>query len=371
MKIKERMMAVLRHEEPDTIPFSVYTFLISRGEVERELRNMGLCLVESAFGVYGINTPHVKTQTTESIASLDVDNRFLCVTKQKHMIDRAFITPVGKLNEKYKVNYAAFEWPAEWSIKDVNDYEIAEYILDDTEFFPRYDDFVNAEKMMGNDGIVEALAPKSPIQSMLYDLLGYKTFSLHYHLHRKEFNEFYQFYRRKQLEMYDVIAESPAEVILLDDNITGVVTDPRIFEEYCMPFYDEAAQLLHNKDKIFMVHLDGKLNCLRDLIAKTSIDVIEAFTPPPIGDVTIEEAMTIWKGKILWTNFPATAYLEAGLERVADETVSMLRSAAPGRDFAMGVTEDIGNILSHDYMEVLRTIARQIVEHGEYPLAKA
>jgi hypothetical protein len=81
--------------------------------------------------------------------------------------------------------------------------------------------------------------------------------------------------------------------------------------------------------------------------------------------------MTIWKGKILWTNFPATAYLEAGLERVADETVSMLRSAAPGRDFAMGVTEDIGNILSHDYMEVLRTIARQIVEHGEYPLAKA
>ena len=292
---------------------------------------MGLCLVEVVYGVHGINTPDVKMQTTEAIASLNASDRLLCVTKQKHVLDRAYLTPVGTLNEKYKANYAGSEWPAEWVIKDVKDYETAEYILDDTEFFPRYDDFVKAEKMMGNDGIVEAIAPKSPIQSMLYELLGYKTFSLHYHLHRREFDQLYRLYRRKQLEMYKVIAESPAEVILSFDNITGVVTNPKIFEEYCMPFYDEAARILHSKDKIFMVHLDGKLRCLRDLIAKTPIDVIEAFTPPPIGDVTIEEARTAWKGKVLWTNFPATAYLEAGLERVEKETISMLNSAAPGR----------------------------------------
>src|SRR5208337_4930167 len=141
MKIKERMMAVLRREEPDAIPFSTYTFLVPRGEIERELRSMGLCLVEVAYGVHGIRTPNVKTQTTEAIASLDVDDRFLCVTKQKHVLDRVYLTPVGNLNEKYKVNFATFEWPTEWVIKDVKGYEIAEYILDDTEFFPRYDDF--------------------------------------------------------------------------------------------------------------------------------------------------------------------------------------------------------------------------------------
>lgn len=371
MKVKERMMAVLRREEPDAIPFSAYTVLVPRGEVERELRSMGLCLVEVIYGVHGINTPDVKMQTTEAVASLNANDRLLCVTKQKHVLNRVYLTPLGKLNEKYTANYAASEWPAEWVIKDVKDYETAEYILDDTEFFPRYDDFVKAEKVMGNDGIVEAIAPKSPIQSMLYELLGYKTFALHYHLHRKEFDQLYRLYTRKQLEMYKVIAESPAEVILSFENITGTVTSPKIFEEYCMPFYNEAAQILHSKDKIFMIHLDGKLKCLRDLIAKTPIDVIEAFTPPPIGDVTIEEALATWKGKVLWTNFPATEYLEAGLERVEKETISMLNSAAPGRDFAMAVTEDIGDIMSPEYMKVLTTIARQVAKHGAYPLTKA
>jgi hypothetical protein len=309
-------------------------------------------------------------QTTEAIASLAVDDRYTCVTKQKHLLDRTYFTPVGRLNEKYKAGFAAFEWPLEWAIKDVKDYEVAKYIFDDTEYFPKYDDFVKAEKIMGDDGIVEVLTPKSPIQSMLYDIMGYKTFSVHYHQYNKEFDELYQVYSKKQLEMYKIVAESPAEVILLDDNITGVVTSPKIFEKYCIPFYDEVAQILHRKDKILMVHLDGKLKCLLDLVAKTQVDVIEAFTPPPIGDVSIEEALTAWKGKVLWTNFPATVYLEAGLDRVEKETISILRSASPGRDFAMAVTEDIGDIMSLEYEQVIRTITRTVAKHGAYPIAK-
>jgi len=114
--------------------------------------------------------------------------------------------------------------------------------------------------------------------------------------------------------------------------------------------------MLHGKDKILAVHLDGRLKCLRDLIASSRIDVIEAFTPPPIGDISIEEARATWKGKVLWTNFPATVSLEAQLDRVEREVISILRSAAPGRDFALGITEDIGDIKSVRYLEVLETI---------------
>jgi hypothetical protein len=41
MNVKDRIMASLRHEEPDAIPVTAYALLMPRGRIERELRNLG------------------------------------------------------------------------------------------------------------------------------------------------------------------------------------------------------------------------------------------------------------------------------------------------------------------------------------------
>jgi hypothetical protein len=370
MNVKERIMAALRHEEPDVVPVTVYTLLLPRGKIERELRNMGLGLVEFGLPVYGIESrkKKVKMQTTEELASFSPDDRMISLAKQKHPIQRTYSTPVGSVSEKYKWGYTLVEWPFEWAIKDLQDYETVKYIIDDVEYFANYDDFTDAIAVMGQDGIVLTQPAKSPLQCMIYELMGYKRFAVDYRMHREEFDELYRLLYKKQLEMYRIIADSPAEVVLLGDNITGVVTNPVLFEKYCMPFYDDVADILHKKGKIVMNHFDGKLMCLRDLIARTKIDVIEAFTPPPIGDLPIEEARATWAGKVLWANFPATVYLETGLVGVEQETMRMLRSAAPGDSFLLGITEDIGDILSIGYAEALKTFTATAMKYGTYPI---
>lgn len=371
MNKRERIMAVLRHEEPDIIPITIYTMLMPfRGYEERQLRNAGLCLVEHGFvSVYGIKTPNVKMQTTEDIASLSSSDHYACIPKQKHVVHRTYSTPVGHVSEKYQWGYALYEWPFEWAIKDLPDYRTAEYIIDDTEFFPSYEEFSSAEKIMGEDGIVTAMAPKSPLQSMLYELMGYNRFAIDYRMYRQEFDDLYRVFSKKQLEMYKVIADSPAEVVLTDENINGIVTSPKLFENYCIPFYKNVADILHRKDKIFMVHCDGKLRSLRDLIATSEIDVVEAFTPPPIGDLSIEEARMAWKEKVIWANFPATVALQTGRDRIERETTSILKSAAPGDRFALGITEDIGDIKSSRYEDVIKTITNTVTRYGTYPIA--
>jgi hypothetical protein len=368
MRMKERMMAALRHEELDIVPVTVYTVLMPRGQIERESRDMGLGLVEIGFPVYGIETKNVKMQTTEDIASFSPDDRMITLPKQKHAIQRTYTTPRGSVSEKYKWGYTLNEWPTEWAIKDLKDYEIVKSVFDEMEFFPNYDDFTRATEVMGDDGIVIEMSTKSPMQHMLLELMGYKRFALDYRMHRPEFDELYRLLFKKQLEMYRVIAESPAEVVLLGDNITGVVTDPGLFEKYCMPFYEEVTTVLHKKDKIVMNHLDGKLKRLRDLIARTKLDAIEAFTPPPIGDLPLEEARKAWKGKTIWANLPATVYLETGLEGVQKQTINMLKSATPGDSFLLGITEDIGDILSSEYVQILKTITTTVMKHGAYPI---
>jgi len=155
---------------------------------------------------------------------------------------------------------------------------------------------------------------------------------------------------------------------LLGDNINGIVTNPKLYEKYCMPFYEDVASVLHDKSKIFGVHCDGKLNCLKHLIDKTQMDVIEGFTPPPIGDVSIQDARAAWKGKVLWTTFPATLSLETGLDRIREETTDILRQAAPGDDFALGITEDLGDVRSIHHEEVLKSITETVMKHGTYPI---
>lgn len=369
MKVKERMLAALRHEEPDIVPVTVYTVLMPRGQIERESRDMGLGLVEIGYPVYGIETNNVKMQTTEEVASFSPDDRTISLAKQKRTIQRTFSTPTGNVSEKYKWGYALVEWPTEWAIKDLKDYETVKSVFDEMEFYPNYEDFVKATEVMGDDGLVIETPTKSPLQHMLLELMGYKRFALDYRMHRQEFEDLYRLLCKKQLEMYRVIAESPAEVVGLGDNITGVVTSPELFEKYCMPFYDEVTAILHKKDKIVMNHFDGKLKCLCDLIAKTKLDVIEAFTPPPIGDLPLEEARRAWKGKTIWANFPATVYLETGLEGVEKETTNMLKSVTPGDSFLFGITEDIGDIQSLEYMQILKTITATVMKHGTYPIA--
>jgi hypothetical protein len=58
------------------------------------------------------------------------------------------------------------------------------------------------------------------------------------------------------------------------------------------------------------VHMDGRLNVLKDIIAETPIDIIEDFHPPPMGDLSLRDALKHWKEKVIWIGFPGSIYSE-------------------------------------------------------------
>jgi len=48
---------------------------------------------------------------------------------------------------------------------------------------------------------------------------------------------------------------------------------------------------------------------MKDLIPQTGCDVIEAFTPPPMGDLSMAEARTALGDKIvIWVDFPESVF---------------------------------------------------------------
>ena len=71
---------------------------------------------------------------------------------------------------------------------------------------------------------------------------------------------------------------------------------------------------------------DGLLEfeSLREAISRTEIDVVEAFMPPPMGDVGVAEAKAAWPDKVIWANFPGSVFMLEP-DEIGDFTVRLCR----------------------------------------------
>ena len=91
------------------------------------------------------------------------------------------------------------------------------------------------------------------------------------------------------LELVNLLARSPAEIILMGDNISSDVQPPRFFNEWSRPFYEEAMRRLHAAGKHVAVHIDGKLRGALAMVRDTGADCADAVTPAPMGDLSPAE----------------------------------------------------------------------------------
>lgn len=134
-------------------------------------------------------------------------------------------------------------------------------------------------------------------------------------------------------------ARSPAEAIWIPDNVAATIVSPRNFVRHILPVYQRVLPTQQNAGKIAVAHYDGALRALAPSLASVALPVIEAFTPPPMGDLTVQDAMQIWPDKVIWINILGTLFLESS-QTIEDWTLNLLQAGAPGGRLAIGCTED-------------------------------
>jgi len=97
---------------------------------------------------------------------------------------------------------------------------------------------------------------------------------------------------------------------------------------------------LHSAGIYAGAHLDGDNKKLAPLIAKTSLDFIESFTPPPDCALSVAEAMNVWRDKSLLVHFPSSLHL-FGEKVMGVHVKEIIQQATPGNRFAIGTCEDV------------------------------
>jgi hypothetical protein len=181
---------------------------------------------------------------------------------------------------------------------------------------------------------------RTPLQTILVDYTGLSNFGLHLFELEAEVRELYDALLVNFRRLVEIVAAGPGRYINVLENFTAETLGPRRYKEFLLPVYEETFGLFRQAGKVVGCHYDGKLAVVRDLVAGAPIDIIEALTPPPEGDMTLAQARAAWPDKLFWSNINLGCY-ELSPDELKREIWRRVEGGAPdGRRLAFEVSED-------------------------------
>ena len=361
MTPRERVEAALLGHWADQVPFTAYFNKFFSSQVERELRNNGFCIVES----YRVQPFVVETSNvTEKIIYYRGEDG---VTRIRRVMEtpEGAISAVGQQLPNHPMMPGQYlPWHEEYFFKGPEDYSSIASMVRNRRYVPDYTTFRRAQEQAGGDVFILPDFGYSPLQEIIIEIMGIEQFSIEWHFRRDEVMKLYQVLTEDRRKLYPVLADSPALLVNYGGNVSPEVVGLDRFEKYVLPHYDELAEMLHERGKLLSVHLDANNKLFAAAIGQSKIDCIEAFTPYPNSDMSIAEARAAWPGKTLWINFPSAAHLQEPAA-VEETTRQILREAAPGDRFIIGVTETVP---VDKWQQSFSAISRVINAEGRLPL---
>lgn len=362
MSIKQDIMKAVRGQMPERVPWTVYIRLLPQGQAERVLRSQGLGL---------IYPPQVHPHQYFDSPNVEIVEH-TTLEGGRTVRHTYYRTPVGELTDLRRSDYGSgvagyvADWRLEYMVKQPADYEVLEFMIRDQVFKADfYDVILRAQQELGDDGVVIARVNRVPFQRLWIEYTGIERLCLDLNDHPGLVEGVMEAMMEKDREMWRLVAESPVEMVQCGDNITSDIVGPSLFEKHFLPHYQDLDEVMRPAGKVVMIHWDGRVGPLLNAVNRLPEGmVVEAYTPPPMNKYSVAEVRAAWKGRPIWINFPSEAHLSPP-EEVEAVTLEILRQAAPGDGFLLGITE---NMPANCWQESMVAIGRVLDRYGKCPI---
>ena len=389
MSIHDRVSAIFQGIRPDRIPFvdrlEVWYRVHSRaGTLPEEFRGMTVTeihrvvgigqqvyLVPYAFKMHGVEViarfnGEIFFREYEPVMEFFCGISELASYERPGVTEIELLTPLGKLRAQHELlpdNILSGTEPylKEHLIKDESDYRVVEYILEKQEYIPRYEKVADEAVRLGEIGFVVPMTPRIPFQQVLLEYLG--EIPLFYALNDspEKVERLLKILDIQLTEILHRLVDLDTLYIEFPDNLHGLMTNPRLFAKYSLPYYQHYCDILHGQGKKVGSHTDGTVKPLLSLLAESGLDVCESFSPAPLTSCTFEEAWNAWRdGPIIWGGIPSPILEERTLEREFIQYVQNVLELVGDRPIILGVGD---MVMGHNSIERVRYIADRVEEH--------
>jgi uroporphyrinogen-III decarboxylase len=258
---------------------------------------------------------------------------------------RKIETPHGVLTETWTWLPNSFaEAPTEHLVKTAADLRPYRYLFENTRYEPDYAFAELRRRQVGGTGVVLCYLPKSPFMQMVALDAGIIAVTEIFADDPDGLAETLDAVRQAHDRAARIAVDSPAEVLMIPENLSSEVVGPRFYELFMRDYHETWSARIREAGRFSCVHLDGTLRGLLRQVCGAGFTFVEAMTPAPVGDLEVER-WAEWSGNgstVLWGGIPGVYFTDkvpdAECDRHVRQTLEVMRSQPR---YVLGVADQV------------------------------
>lgn len=370
MSHKERAMAAIRGESCDRLPFIPrldlwYNANKIAGTLPEKYKNASLidivddldigyhCVLpdfsdfEDIYDGADVGLGIHRTRSVFYTVEFDVDRE---VVFEGNETVTTYKTPYGNINtrvhydDEMRRNGITQAVITKFAIENEKDYAPLGYIFEHSRVIPRYDYYDRMVKVVGDRGPIVAFHNEggSPLHSLQKEMIPFDIFCYHLADCPEKMEEAAEKIGILHDKIFDVVVNSPSEIIFTGANYDSMITYPPFFKRSITPCLRKRANLLHNKGKFLLTHTDGENKGLLEEYVDSKIDVADSICPFPMTKQTLREVRDVFGNRVtIWGGIAAISMLESSMsdyeyEKYLDDVLS---SIGDGRNIIFSIAD--------------------------------
>jgi hypothetical protein len=257
-------------------------------------------------------------------------------------------TPVGYQKHVLRTTKnSPFPITLKWEIETEKEMKVALWREENSNWIwnqSKYEELINT---IGDLGAPCMYMPRMNVQSLYIEKMGVEDGVTAIYDWTNTTEEFFDALESSHDKLIDLINSSPIDIVNYGENVHVATLSPRLFKKYHLPACQRRSEKLHSAGKFVYSHWDGDCKPLLKFAKETGLDGIEAITPVPQGDVTIEEVKTaLGDDLFLFDGIPAIYFDERYSEKELINCVNKLIDLFAPK-LVLGISDEIsstGNI---------------------------
>ncbi|MGQ9632402.1 MAG: hypothetical protein ACUVXI_19120 [bacterium] len=332
---------------------------MERGTLPEHFRGMSNLEIYDALGC------SIRYAASAGIDQFEIRDDMVRIEEQhpNHTVVRVR-TPVGEIRTVYRdiwengrrVNHRIEEFP----VKTVEDLRVATDLVERQQFRANPDAFDRAARAVGHRAEPTIFLASSGFTELIKNWCGLlNTYYLLYD-HPAEVEAYLEACDRRDDRMIDEALKLPCRIFNLGDHATNEFTPPPILKKYMIPRWQRIADRLHSEGRFVHTHWDGNSRLMLPFLRETRLDGVEALTPAPMGDMTLEQIKeAVGDRMVVLDLLPAIDFLP---NRPTDELLEFARRAidmfAP--KLILGISDEISQVGQIEKVEAVSELVDEI-----------
>lgn len=201
-------------------------------------------------------------------------------------------TPAGDLHWAYQASKSGLPgMQTEFMVKQLADLDCVRSVPYEP-LRPDCAGFFAAQTALGERGVVHCVVPNAI--SMLHELMGSERFAVWSLDERSRLLAMLETFHQRCLDLLRYLLDQgvgPVFTMYGAEYVAPPLHGPRDFHEFSARTDSEMARLIHERGGLLHIHCHGPLGAVLEQFAELGCDCLHPVEPPPMGDVTLAQAV--------------------------------------------------------------------------------